>query len=277
PYTRTSNKILIPISDESTSLLSWLASNTGTTDAIDSCSAYNCPINYQYNPVTKKCSRMATEPTVTTDGFQIITLDQILHVTSGVPEITNRCVGGVLSKDMYDNCCASGTANNGICVPSSDYNAILIQQVSCDPSIVDLTVAPNYYCSDYTTEEVLVDEEQITYYRVIEKNMSLYCITQDLSIDVNNTGDLICNGYLVLVDEYGNYMKPQGITSGPSMSYNRDSTTTCTYVYDTSVNHWNWNNGCTDIINNTPRIPIGENENKESYVPKANEFTITYN
>ena len=272
--TRTSNKILIPMSNETSSLLSWLASNTGTEEAIDSCSAYNCPINYQYNPATKKCSRMVTEQTITTDGFEVVTLDQILHVVSTVPEITNLCRGGITSKDMYDNCCASETTSNGICVPSSDYNAILVQQVSCDSSVIDLTVAPDYYCSDYTTQEIIVDDIPVTYYIPLQKSMSLYCVTQESSLSISSTGDLACNGYIFLVDEYGNYMKPQGISTGPSMSYNIDSTTTCTYVYED--NHWNWTNNCTDVIDSTPRIQINENMSKPSYVPKANEFTITY-
>ena len=265
---RAQNKVLQPLLEENSSLLSWLSYNTGTTDALDSCSAYKCPINYKYDNASNTCKRMIRDSeTTTTDGEQYVTIDQIITVKdSDDNAIINYCDGGKSSKDMYGNCCASKTVSNGICVPA-DHRAILIQNIYCDTSI-DLAEPPVYYCP-------YVNQTGDIYNIAKTRNMSLYCVksgSQQLSI--NSSGELVCtNGYLVIVDQYGNYITPQEIYTGPTMSYKPNATTTCEYVFNGNKWIWESNNGteCTHISNST-NTPHG------SYVPVPtnNEFMITY-
>ena len=267
------NMILQPVSDEKTTLLSWLAYNTGTTDARDSCSAYNCPINYKYDENAKTCKRMVTTNGQTSDNHDVTTMDEIFYVTN---IITNFCAGGITSKDNYGNCCASRAVSNGICVPSSEYNAVLVQQISCDSS-VNLNYEPKYYCADYTPNPT----ENPEYYTPDDKQMYLYCVTPTAP-GIDNNAQLTCNdGYLVIVDQYGNYMPAATINSTnnfsqistlPTMSYSyapiqnsSDSVITCTYTY-TNSDGWKWKNGSETCTTQGIVQPV----------PKNNLFMITY-
>ncbi len=262
------NQILVP-KEEQFSLLSWFASNTGTSSSIDSCSAYACPTNYKYDEISRNCLQLipTDSPLTTYDGQSIMTTDEQIHITNN---ITNYCAGGINAKDRYGNCCADAVSG-GICVPESSYNALFIQDVYCDTSI-ELANAPSYYCADYTQEERTVgDQTETVYIATDDKKLSLYCITQANSVNVNNNGVLKCNGYLVLIDQYGNYIAPQG-TTGPFMRYNMNSQlNTCKYTYSTGDKKWKWltngNSECTDISNSAGNY---------NPVPKDNQFTIKY-
>ena len=138
-----SNKILMP--STGTSLLYWLASNTGTTNTIDSCNAHNCPVDYEYDTTSKTCKKISG--ITTSDGYTVQYSDEIIYVTEA---FTNYCRGGRASKDIYGNCCVDvdadkniigGAVSNGICVPSPttdsetgeilNYNAMLLQSAEC--------------------------------------------------------------------------------------------------------------------------------------------------
>lgn len=272
------NMILQPVSDEKSTLLSWLAYNTGTTGAIDSCSAYNCPINYKYNPDTKTCQRMITSSastaTQTSDGESVITMDEIIHVTTNH---TNKCPGGAGSKDNYGNCCQSGLTSNGICVPSDQYVAVFVQSLSCDPtvSVIANDILQQYYCAEYNTD---------TNY-LAEKQMSLYCVTTDpSSVQIDTGGNFICNGHLVLVDQYGNYISPLGSDNQPLsesiiMSYNDSLSSAggnivkkCKYKFHTD-NTWRWYTFDNNIWQYQPNSC---NKINNTSVPQQNEFMITY-
>lgn len=251
------NKILIPTeTSETTTLLSWLASNTGTTDSIDSCSAYKCPVNYKYDDTGDVCLQLIpTDSSITTsDGVSILTTDQQIYVTQN---ITNYCAGGKNAKDRYGNCCASGYVSDGICVTSANDNALFIQDAYCDTS-AELFAAPSYYCADNEQVERTINGITGTVYIPTDnKKLSLYCITPDTGVTVSNNGVLRCNGYLALIDQYGNYFPPLGTNgqlNGPIMSYNNGGT--CTYTFNGS--EWGWG-GCS-----------------MDRVPKDNQFTITY-
>jgi len=269
------NKILIPKeTSETTTLLSWLASNTGTTDNIDSCSAYKCPVNYKYDDISGTCLQLIPndDPSCastnafcqTSNGYPIMTTDEKIYITNN---ITNYCQGGRNSKDRYGNCCASGAISDGICVPDSSYNALFIQDAYCDTSL-DLAEAPVYYCADYKKEERTVgDQTKTVYVATDNKKLSFYCITTREFVFVDDGGVLDCPGYLVLIDQYGNYITPATITShgentsytplpGPSMTYNG----TCRYSFDGTQSQWGWG-GCTDV---------------PGQVPKDNQFMILY-
>lgn len=247
------NKILVP-KEEQFSLLSWLASNTGTTTNIDSCSAYNCPTNYKYDETSGTCLQLVPtgSPLNTGDGHSIMTTDEQIYVTNN---LTNYCRGGINSKDRYGNCCANAVSD-GICVPETSYNALFIQDVYCDTEI-ELGDAPSYYCADYARTTQEVGGEMVNVYTITDnKKLSLYCITQANFVNVSSTGVLGCRGYLVLIDQYGNYIPPQGV-SGPSMTYTNSAGSRCTYSFNSS---WNWGS-CLDITDQ---------------VPKDNQFTISY-
>ena len=263
--------ILQPKSDENSTLLSWLAYNTGTSDARDSCSAYNCPINYKYDKITKTCKRMITTTNGTTsDGHSVTTMDEIFYVTN---TITNFCEGGIAAKDNYGNCCESGIVSNGICVPSDSYNAVLVQEVACDSS-VNLNYAPTYYCADYTS----TPSENPEYYTPHDKQMLLYCITTTAP-SMDGDAQLNCDGgFLVLVDQYGNYIPADkdnytlnSITNQPNlkptMSYtniSNNASTTCTYTYTDS--EWKWMDETNEC----------DTQNVGAPVPKTNQFLIQY-
>ena len=99
---------------------------------------------------------------------------------------------------------------------------------------------------------------------------------------IDNNAQLTCNdGYLVIVDQYGNYMPAATINSTnnfsqistlPTMSYSyapiqnsSDSVITCTYTY-TNSDGWKWKNGSETCTTQGIVQPV----------PKNNLFMITY-
>jgi hypothetical protein len=213
PDTIPHNKILIP--KTGSTLLSWLAINTGTQqDTIDSCNTYHCPVNYQYNSGTNICQQII--PNQTTDGGFATNYNQVIHIS---PDITNYCENGV--RDMFGNCCGNGfvATNERICVPGNNYHALRLVTDTC---IND----DNYYCPDYSQSN--------------PRKISVYCITTGEYIQAQDTGTgpvvtYICpnNGRWVLIDQYGNYFNVQGQTGAPSMSYTDADSTQHTYNSNT--------------------------------------------
>lgn len=226
------------------SLLSWLATNTGTQDKIDSCNTYPCPVNFELSNGT--CQQVIADQTG--DCKTAENYNQIIHVTS---DLTNYCASG--KRDMFGNCCADEYTSNGICTPDSNYKALLLVNETCN-------VTDNYYCPT-------------------SRQISVYCITTADHIDYDDSSDgfyvqYTCpnNGRWILVDQYGNYFNAQNQSGAPTMTYNDNtcdnhscpcSINTCIYKYDT--NQWKWldgnNNECSTGI---------------SQVPTDNEFVITY-
>lgn len=245
---KTENKILMPKSSDNSTLLSWFAYNTDTIDALDSCGAYNCPIDYQYDSDLKLCKRMVTGDIQTNDGFNATTIDQIITIRltaeQNTYKRTNFCENGKKSKDTFGNCCASGKTSNGICVPDDyvnngtelPYNALFIQDAYCNAGTTT-TENPRYYCE--ATVETDPGTGNPIYTIVATKKLSLYCITTSNSLSVSNTGVLNCRGFLVMIDQYGNYIKmPEA--NFPTMSFKSNQSTTCVYTFNNDA--WGWNN-----------------------------------
>jgi len=263
---KSQNKILIPTYEENTSLLAWLASNTGTTEDIDSCSAYYCPINYKYDTITKTCKRMVGDASpVTTDGETYITTDQTISITDS---ITNYCPGGRAHKDMYGNCCASGAVSNGICVPSSEYYAIELQTASCDNTGISLPDDPAYYCPNASYSDGA--------YHLSGNNpwvYSVYCIKNTDTAITQSTTDasLTCrsNGnsasYIILVNQHGDYIVPKADTAmqGPTISYKPNPNDVCIYQYSLADTTWKWMNGSTECSQNI--IPLNDTKLMVTY------------
>lgn len=227
------------------SLLSWLATNTGTQTRNDSCNTYPCPVNFVLSNGT--CQQVIADQTG--DCKTAENYNQIIHVTS---DLTNYCESG--KRDMFGNCCADEYTSNGICTPDSNHKALLLVNETCN------VTTDNYYCPT-------------------SRQISVYCITTADYIDYDDSSDgfyvqYTCpnNGRWVLVDQYGNYFNVQNQSGAPTMTYNDNtcdnhscpcSINTCIYKYDT--NQWKWldsnNNECSTGI---------------SQVPTDNEFVITY-
>ena len=291
------NKILTPTDPDKYTLLSWFAFNTGTTDAMDSCSAYYCPTNYQYDPILKVCKRITSGNITTDDGYPYVTTDQLIHVTT---TLNNYCPGGKASKDIYGNCCTSTqVASNGICVPNNrsegdPYNAIFIQEVYCVKDI-SVTSDPGYFCERTVREEHDANTGvAYTEYTISEdKIMYLYCVTTDTYVEVDSSGFLACNGYLIVVDQNGVYkpaINPTSLTSGSNpllslMSFNETDSIPCKYTYaqdsDTSTYSWKWKKLTDDpndgVFCNTINSDTGNNNTPTVHViTPESQFSITY-
>ena len=239
-----SNRVLEP--KTGSTILSWFAYNTGTYGSDDNCSVSECPVNYVY--ANNKCSLLASDKT--TDCADIVYAEQKINVTD---EITNACVDPSrenvgLAKDNYNNCCIDNAISGGICVSASSANAILVQTVECSGSCSSSDNACNYYCPNGSTREI-----------------KLYCVGSSVNVANNQVQ---CNGKWVLVDEYGNYFNPQGLSNAPEMYYNNptdecpeegqpSSMPKCTYGYNSG---WKWTGN--DCIS-TP-------------VPTSEQFLIDY-
>ena len=232
--TLNSNKILTP--NSGSTLLSWLAVNTNTTNNIASCSHYGCQINYQRDE-NGTCQLLSQS--LTTDGVYSTRRNQIINVI--INTLTNYCPTSV--HDTFGNCCANGYKNNGVCVPEpttgGQYNALLLLTTSCNS-------ADSYYCPEYNSSD--------------PRRLYIYCVTPLSSITYNSVDETYecLDGFWMLVDQYGNYFDIQNQNVAPIMTYKPDSTgAVCTYSYDGT---WSFA-PCTEI--STP-------------VPTNNEFMITY-
>lgn len=242
---KQSNKILIPRTNDT--ILSWFATNTGTTSSVDSCLATGCPYNYELK-TDGTCNQLMTKPLTTTDDREATSSTQFFNVTSN---ITNYCETTI--KDFDDNCCDNGYRNNNICVKNESdtisSNSFVVQcpdTKPCNEDDIACNTLYNYYCPGDTT-----------------RTITLYCIgsvtTKD-STDTVTTG-FQCNGTWILVDEYGNYFDPaiiqdnsfSQIPSNVSMSYKTNKTNTCKYEWNTTYNEWKWNGqGCEEDIGSMP-------------------------
>ena len=266
-----SNKILIP--NIGSTLMSWFATNTGTTTSPTSCSTYGCPINYKNNHGT--CQQLID---TNTDDCQIATnKNQRVTVKDN---LINFCASGV--RDAFGNCCANGFKDNGICTPSAFHHALPLFISECRncneftdaDEHAACELGQDYFCPGFDLDP---NNPRKIYY---------YCITTDdavtYSFNANtNEWEYICDGdWWILVDLYGNYFNNAEVnTSGglaiennaPSMSYIKDcadcnenplSCTTCNYDYGAGSGGGTWSFGsCTD------GIPV---------VPTNHEFIITY-
>ena len=264
---KPTNKILTPVVGGE-SLLSWLAKNTDTTDAIDSCSAYKCPVNYYYDGTT--CNMFFTGAQICghTGLQQPITIEEVIATVAG-STVQNYCPGGKASLDSYGNCCKSGVVKNGICLPDANYNALKLTTIHCTADINE-TYSENplkdYYC---TGETQTTDSENGTYTPYsTNRSLALYCITTESSLSVNGE-QAYCNGFFLLVEEgRGNYFTYNSQnTSKVEMQYyikTGEACATCSYIFDNEV--WRYNNTSTCL-----------DPNKATWETHAyGDFTIVY-
>ena len=256
---KTHNKILLPTNGST--LLSWLATNTSSSDANDSCNARGCPINYHMNE-NGQCTEIMADCVTTTDHGECVTNNnQIINVTSGV---TNYCESGVL--DVFGNCCANNTekSDDGICVPS-EYKSSFLQTITCDGTESN-DPDGKYLCPTTLTSTT---KRKISVYCAYDPNGNNQTSSATPGLTYIDSGDLEfhCNaGFWLLIDQHGNYFNIQDQTSGDgfkkvNMSYNTSSTNTCKYEYTNSTG-WKFSgNDCSGVT--TP-------------IPQDNEFLISY-
>ena len=237
------NRILQP--NSGSTLLSWLANNTSTSNNDAGCSAYGCPANYTKDLSTGTCQPIISQSTG--DCNTATQRTQIINVILNA--LTNYCPLG--KHDMFHNCCANGATNNGICVPDENTNALLLFDTVCNAS-------DYYYCHDYSESN--------------QRQIKIYCVTTDSSIIYDSTDSAFeCpNGKWVLVDQYGNYFDIESQNDAPSMTYkncgNTCSSSTpscseCKYEHRTTWAFYDGAQTCTDISDS---------------IPTNNEFMVTY-
>ncbi len=251
---KPSNKILTPSSGDS--LLSWFATNTGTTDSIDSCNSKGCPVNYE--KINGKC-QLAEALSKTSDCGNPTNPNQIINVTEN---ITNYCYFG--RRDIYGNCCDNATPNssakdNGICVPEGGH-AVRLWNLKC-------TDTDDYFCP--TTG-----------------NLTLYCVTKSQATQpiayYTTSSEYACGlmpdgvsfdqtALWVIVDENGRYYSADKNNPTSIMRYilleqeascPTTSKITCNYVYRNGA--WVWDDDDssrnTTICTKVPNTPTINNE-----------------
>ncbi len=249
---RTHNQILVP--NTGSSLLSWFAANTGTTESKDSCNSNGCPINYERTS-SGRCQQLYAESgTLTTDGRQPTNANQIINVTNS---ITNYCKTGKL--DLYGNCC-TGSKSNGICVPEDSIasNGTTVQWQAARFRTITCSEVDDYLCP-------------------VTGSLTLYCVTKSASqkpivyytnyseyaCGATDSGGFEADSLWILVDSNGNYINPdQSNNYVPRMFYRTSSNACCIYKYNDSTNAWYWE-GTTCV-------------NAISSYPTNNEFLIEY-
>lgn len=227
--TTTQNAIDIP--STGSTLLSWLATNTGTTTSEDSCNVTGCPIGYTKN-INGECSKDINE--TTTDCGNATSYNQIVNIATN---LTNLCASGI--RDQWNNCCDSGAIDNNVCVPQG-YSAVFVQEAKCNAQ-------DSYYCP--TTNP--------------KRTIYLYCISDDTNpVQYHSDVDYYtCTGDFILIDQYGNYFYPAGVTANLKMEmtykYACEETASCTYQHSSQ---WQW---------------IGGSCSSDA-IPTDAEFTISY-
>jgi hypothetical protein len=216
----THNKILVPSSGST--LLSWFASNTGTTNNKDSCNAKGCPLNYELTS-DGNCKEIPSN--CLNSGLNVIGTNEcitdrnkIINVDS---DLLNYCESGVI--DAYGNCCGSDTIKvDGICVPSEYKSAQILQTLTCSSNEASTDTSYLYYCP----------------IKNIARTIAVYCVSRNtnsglLYIDDTDTRYVCENGFWLLIDEYGNYFNLQGDqdeSSKSNMSFTTASGNACTYT-----------------------------------------------
>lgn len=237
------NKILIP--DTDSTLLSWFATNTNNT----SCSTYGCPTGY--TKINGQCQVLISGQT--NDCSTPTSNKQIVDII--VNSLTNYCASAV--RDMFGNCCVDGFVYEGICVPTNNHRAFRLLTTTCNSEDTD-----KYYCPNYSSSN--------------PRQIHVYCITTEDGIsphtDIINgvqvQNGFTCNGYWILVDQYGNYFHIQGQYGAPIMGYRPNGTCantnadnlSCTYNHSGSA--WSFTGSSCSLIS-TP-------------VPTDNEFLINW-
>nr|MBQ0091424.1 hypothetical protein [Candidatus Enterousia merdequi] len=221
------------ITSDSSTLLSWFATNTGTSDALDNCNAKGCLYDYWDEESNGKCTKVPDkclnegvtvyhDPNTTIP--QCITNDNDI-ITTG--DLKNYCAGG--KKDFFGNCCAQGSmiinqTNTKICVPDptdTDYQSVSeltckSNNTPCVLSCPNGTNCPRIYCVSKNKNYTYTPEE--TY-----STVNYYCN----------------NGFWLLVDDAGNYStKLDGNPQTPEVkmsyydSYNKEKPATTGYDYE---------------------------------------------
>ena len=118
------NKIIEPKSTDYSTLLSWFAKNTGTTDNIENCKNTRCSSGiYAMNANNEYICILPSmnQEDLTNDGFYCPTENGNKQLQI-LPNIKNCCFGpgnNLGHKQMGDNqCCATGNLHDGMCLPT---------------------------------------------------------------------------------------------------------------------------------------------------------------
>ncbi|MDE6481965.1 MAG: hypothetical protein K2L25_04055 [Alphaproteobacteria bacterium] len=225
------NKILIPRSANVTTLLSWFAQNTNTSEADDSCRDTSCPSGYR----------------TSTDG-----LDNIICVSD-----EDFALGGMICpKPPYErfypstnnrgDCCRTGTptAQDGKPGKISSGNC-------CIGTWKSYTAKPTYGAQQQTALNICNNNTSNNVHNVVgsvkvnNTTMNLVCISskEPAGKDADTGPDaaypqgkeIHCDGQFVFVDSNGTHVDPHNEATS-YMSYINDANKICTY--DKTSNEW---------------------------------------
>ncbi len=203
-YEAAPAKTTISTDTNTNTILYWFGMQTNNYTCSD---AAVCPVGSFYNADCNICDSdnngnpytVHYPPNTPVPFFS--DLIEVCKKTGDGLMFKNACEGGCKAKDVHGNCCDSGYVNHDICVPDADYKAILVQTGTCNGS------DDSYYCSLATTNP----GTRINVYCVSNasgdnKPLTIITTHEEGTILNPDYNELQCNGYWVLVDQYGNYL-----------------------------------------------------------------------
>lgn len=225
------NKILIPQSSNITTLLSWFAQNTNTSEADDSCRDTSCPSGYRIKP------------------------DDLGNIIC-TPDEDYSSAGYYCPNPPYErfyptesggkgNCCRTGQQNT----EGTKGNVSLGNQNCCIGTWKSCTAQPTYGAPQKDTLNICNNTSNNVYnvvgsVTVNNKTMNLVCISAnnpkgEKADTTHPQGtEIHCDGQFVFVDGNGTHIDPNSnnnvVTS--YMSYIDNANKICTY--DKAKNEW---------------------------------------
>ncbi len=218
--TESHNRIRVP-ANNTTTILSWFATNTNTSTANDSCRDTTCGIGFYAQLDSDKNTTICLDSADRQDDCKTCNTNSVINATSN---ITNCCDG--TATDSHGNCCNNGTVADdtlSICIPS---NATHVATFT-------VTTADGYYPTG-------------TYNLVCAGTIS------------NTENTVTCSGrFFVVANDASLYIDPKYSDTEPSTKFVTQSfSSECTkskpitYTYTNSNNAWTWTNG-SETFNST--------------------------
>ncbi len=263
------NQIKMPVDEDTETLLSWFAKNTGTDDEVDSCRDTSCGPGYisQWDS-NKQTSYCVSRTDVSDDGLTCPT-----NTYWRVPTTTDS-----------NNCCRTPTDNDPVAGARDSFGNCCLGKIQSSIQGVNWNATSGYWGNENTTSNIPADSTEVD--GKIDQNGGL-CLPDTAKFVVafkppsNNTyygpadiAYLFCNGtmgnasdetstfpsgktlncngnYIVVIKKTngGTYISPQydnvdAITQIPTSFYRGDQST-CTNGYNDGKGNWGWatNNG----------------------------------
>jgi len=252
PDNRNENKILIPFESDTTTLLSWFATNTHTQSNDDSCATSICPAGSLDYTIGTSTICVEPENIVQCDIDNILCVDRI-DVTSQ-PQIRNCCPSGL--NDNWGNCCldAQSASNN------ESFSNLLDNTITQSTSLC-------------TTNTSISTMNLVAKYTANNATTYVLC-AGTVTNDTSNNYNIICDGEYVMLECANSkcyYKKPGADANTPNYNVN--------YFIDVNVgtynqNYPNWNYTETNAPAYCAAVEQG-GSNKCTYTDMTNGWSCT--